>query len=115
MTMPVTDVRHREEWTMRITPDDGDEPWPKIQAYTTGPFFVPDKITVQLTRGSRHMTIHAEGGRVKKNGMPGENRSSRTFYSPAMVTELPDWLDELVEHERRVHSLGEGTVNPTEE
>lgn len=104
--MPNTYVMHRESWVMEITPGEG-ETWPVIQAYSTGPMIQPDLITVYLTAGHRSQDIKVFGFRLKKGGEPSKSRSQAHLFGT-----VPDWIAEIIEHERTVNNLGEGTVCP---
>lgn len=104
--MPVTTVMHKESWTMEIHPGEG-ETWPAIQAYSTGPMIRPDQIIVYLTAGHRSQDVKVFGFRLKRDGEPSKSRSQSHLFGT-----VPDWIAEIIEHERTVSNLGEGTVCP---
>lgn len=107
--MPSTHVMHSQSWTMEISPAEGDD-WPAVQAYATGPMVKIDHIHVYLTAGHRTYDLKAFGPRLKKDGTPGQGRSQVHFYS---TSGIPDWITEIIEHERQATGLGEGTVCPS--
>lgn len=107
--MPSTHVMHRESWVLSIGREEGDT-WPDIQRYANGPMIRLDHIDVYLTAGHASYDLKAFGRRLKKDGTPGESRSNVHFFS---TSGIPDWVTELVEHERTVNNLGEGTVCPS--
>jgi hypothetical protein len=93
----ITEVSHREEWHITITPDDG-ETWPALPPYSSARYDArPDRIDVRLSRGSGYAGISLSGLRLKKDGTPGSLRVA--------IYDVPAWAAELVEQARSKHNL----------
>ena len=104
---PQSQVKHYEEWTLTITPAEGEQPWPDLQAYERGPVFVPDTITAKLVRGADRPHVSASGGRRTSAGNISQGRSHRSWYS---FEALPGWVAEAIEEARKQHGLGPGVT-----
>lgn len=94
---------------MTIRPGDGDDLWPLMDVpYSkTGATFRPDALVVTLTRGSKSPDISASGLKLKNDGTPSKNRANEKFW---FDKEVPAWITELIEAQRRSNGLGPGAT-----
>lgn len=89
-----TDMTHIEKWTLRITPEEGDN-WPDVLVpfSANGAKFRPDVISVTIERGGDNRAALA-GYRMKKDGSTGQLRAGTRYGFP------PQWAADLVKAER---------------
>lgn len=105
-----TPLQHRESWTFAIDRDEGDG-WPDCPVpYTqSGALFRPEKVKVGLSRDARRPDLTVTGWRIKGDGTPGRRECRVPWHT---IGDLGDttWLDEVVDHWRKILNLGPGTT-----
>jgi hypothetical protein len=101
-----------EKWEMDIERDEADPAWPDIRfPFVHGDVRV-DRIRVILESGRPvPSSVDLSGYAVLKSGELGKVRKHETFFPhDDGKGQPPEWVQEAVEHARRVKHLGEGRM-----
>lgn len=97
---------YRQDWSIYVTLEENSRR-DLLQVYTNGPWIMPDKVSVWLTRldgGEKDsLKVKVEGRRIKKDGTPGAGISSDVFFGHE---QMPEWLGRLVIHQLRAFVPG---------
>lgn len=103
--MSVTEVEHRETWSMTIKPEEDDVDWPARHKTRWQPEIKPDTIHVHFSRNQGRYDGSIAGFRYLKDGsrVSDKLRSSESFYGGG----APEWARKIIETE----IVGAGLIN----
>jgi hypothetical protein len=102
-----TEVRHYERWSVTVHREEGDS-WPDailIESMAVRQMR-PETINFGLALGRAEPdTVMVFGPKIGGDSIPAVSRYHHS--------RLPEWVDEIIEHERQAHGLGPGRTAPS--